>query len=185
MKTIYDLMVRFMGEPPKIFNWQYKTHGGDYTEKNNLTPEKFFRVHVPHSLDTKITFIHDPRHPENYYKTYHVEYATNMIGGDSSVFISLPLRVLKRAVAESLIAGEPVWYACDVGAYMDPETGTMSSKRFNYKSVLGTDITTSKADMMRMKLSFGSHAMVINGVDMDEPNDDVEPKYRKWRVENS
>ena len=185
MKTIYDLIVRFMGEPPKRFNWQYKDIGENYHEINNLTPEKFFRIHVPHSFETKMTFIHDPRHPEHYYKPYHVEYATNMIGADTIIFINVPLDVFKRAIAESQIAGEPCWYACDVGANLDFEDGTMSTERFDYKRVLGVDTWYSKIDMMLMKTTAPTHAMVINGVDMDEPRDDEEPIYRKWRVENS
>lgn len=185
MQTIYDLICRFMGEPPKKFNWQYKDIGENYNEINDLTPEKFFRVHVPHSFDTKMTFIHDPRYPENYYKPYHVEYATNMVGADTIIFVNLPLDVFKRAIAESQIAGEPVWFACDVGASLDFEDGTMATERFNYKSVLGVDPRNSKEDMMWMKTSAPTHAMVINGVDMDEPRDGVPVTYRKWRVENS
>lgn len=185
MQTIYDLVCRFMGEPPKKFNWQYKDDGENYHEINDLTPEKFFRIHVPHSFDTKMTFIHDPRYPENYYKPYHVEYATNMVGADTIVFVNLPLDVFKRAIAESQIAGEPVWFACDVGASLDFEQGTMATERFNYKAVLGVDTRSSKPDMMWMKTSTPTHAMVINGVDMDEPRDGVPVSYRKWRVENS
>jgi len=185
LETVYDLIVKFMGEPPKKFNWQYKDAAENYYEINDLTPEKFFRVHVPHSFEEKMTFINDPRYPENYYKPYHVEYATNMIGGETVIFINLPLNVFKRAIAESQIAGEPVWFACDVTASLDFEDGTMSTERFNYKSVLGKDIRDTKENMMWMKTSGPSHAMVINGVDMDEPRDGTEVTYRKWRVENS
>lgn len=185
LQTVYDLVVKFMGEPPKKFNWQYKDSAENYNEINDLTPEKFFRVHVPHNFESKMTFIHDPRYPENYYKPYNVEYATNMVGGDPCIFINLPLDVFKRAIAESLIAGEPVWYACDVTACMDFEEGTMSTERFNYKSVLGVETRHSKEDMMWMKTSVPSHAMVLNGVDMNEPRDGAMLTYRKWRTENS
>ena len=61
----------------------------------------------------------------------------------------------------------------------------MDTKRFNYKSVLGVDPRSSKADMMTMMTSCPSHAMVINGVDMDPPVEGTEPVYRQWRIENS
>ena len=185
MKIIYDLVVKFMGEPSKKFNWQYQETTGEYREINDLTPEKFFRVHVPHQFESKMTFIHDPRHPEHYYKAYHVEYAGNMIGADSIIFINLPLDVFKRAIAESQIDGEPCWFGCDVGASLDHESGIMATERFNYKRVLGIDTRYSKEDMMLMKTSCPSHAMLICGVDMDEPRDGVKPVYKKWRVENS
>lgn len=184
-KTIYDLVVRFMGEPPKSFNWQYKDNSENYHEINNLTPTKFFEIYVPHQFESKMTFIHDPRHPENYYKPYHVEYATNMVGADTIIFINLPLDVFKRGIAESQIAGEPVWYGCDVGASLDFDNGTMATERFNYKSVLGTETRYPKEEMMLMKTTSPSHAMVINGVDMDEPREGEPATYKKWRVENS
>jgi len=174
-----------MGEPPKKFDWQYHDAHDNYHEIKDLTPEKFFRVYVPHQLDTKMTFIHDPRTSDNYYKPYYIEYATNVIGADPTVFINLPLNVFKRAIAESQIAGEPCWFGCDVNASLDAETSVMDTKRFNYRRVLGVDTRYSKADMMKMKTTGPSHAMVINGVDMDEPVDDKDPVYRKWRVENS
>jgi len=185
MEIIYDLVVRFMGEPPKKFDWQYKDAQHNYNEVKDLTPEKFFRVHVPHQFETKMTFIHDPRHPEHYYKAYHLEYATNMIGADTAIFINLPLDVFKRAIAESQIAGEPCWFGCDVGASLDYESGVMDTNRFDYKRLLGVDPRNSKVDMMTMKTTAPTHAMVINGVDMDELRDGEEPVYRKWRVENS
>lgn len=185
MSTIYDLVVKFIGEPPKTFNWQFKDVAEHYHEIKDLTPEKFFRVHVPHQFETKMTFIHDPCHPEHYYKAYHVEYATNMVGQDACIFINLPLDVFKRAIAESQISEEPCWFACDVNASLDFESGTMDTKRFNYKRVLGVDTRYSKTDMMTMKTTAPTHAMVINGVDMEEPREGVDPVYYTWRVENS
>lgn len=183
--TIYDLVVRFMGEPPTHFNWQYKDSGENYHEIKDLTPEKFFRVHVPHDFETKMTFIHDPRYPEKYFCPYHVEYATNMVGSESTVFINLPLDVFKAGIAESLRAGEPCWFACDVATDLDSDDGVMATERFDYQKVLGVNTRHAKEDMMWMKTAAPTHAMVINGVDMDEAVDDNEPVYRKWRVENS
>ena len=185
MKKIYDLVVRFMGEPPTKFNWRYKDDNENYHVIKGLTPIKFYKVLVPHHSETKMTFIHDPRYPEYYYSPYHLEYGTNMIDGDPSIFINLPLDVFKKAVAESLMNGEPVWFGCDVGACLDVESGTMDTNRFDYKSVLGEDIHFDKADMLNMKVTGPTHAMVFNGVDMDEPVEDEPYNYTKWRVENS
>ncbi len=184
-KIIYDLVVRFMGEPPKQFDWQYKDFQGGYHEIKDLTPEKFFRVHVPHEFNTKMTFIHDPRDPSTYYRPYHVEYATNMVGAQAQVFVNLPLEVFKQGIAESQRSGEPCWFACDVGASLDYEEGVMDTARFDYERLLGVKVQNSKVDMMRMKTTLPTHAMVINGLDMDEPKEGEEPVYRKWRVENS
>jgi bleomycin hydrolase len=186
-EKIYDLIVRFMGEPPKKFDWVYKDATGQYGEMKNLTPEKFFKVIVPHSFATKMTFVHDPRHPEWYYRPYVLEHGLNVIGGDPVTFINLPLDVFKKAVATSQINSEPVWFGCDVSASLDHETKTMDTERFDYEAVLGVETRYNKADMMWMKNTAPTHAMVINGVDMEDPDmtDEGEFKYKKWRVENS
>lgn len=202
MTRIYDLVVKFMGAPPQTFDWVYTDKSEEYVCIKNLTPRKFFQLYVPHNFETKMTFIHDPRHPEKYYCPYYVEYGTNVVGGRPCVFINLPLSVFKRAIAESLILGEPCWFACDVGSCLDFNTGVLSTERFNYKKVLGTDICYDKVDMMNAHISAPSHAMVINGVDMDPPEDNYKhddipedpsslisapkpPVYRRWRIENS
>ena len=183
MPIIYGLVVKFMGEPPTKFDWRYENESGQYQEIKNLTPLKFYKVLVPHNSD-KMTFIHDPRHPENYYKPHHVEYGTNMIGGETAIFINVPIEVLKYGISESIINGEPVWFGCNICESLDMESGIMDVNRYDYKRVLGTDIMFSKADMLITKTSLPVHAMTINGVDMDSI-DSENRVYRKWRVENS
>ena len=48
--TIYNLMARFMGEPPnpdKKFTWKYKNLGGEY-KTLITTPKLFYLRHIPH-----------------------------------------------------------------------------------------------------------------------------------------
>lgn len=185
LETVYDILVRCMGNPPTKFDWRYKDRVGTYHEVKNLTPQKFYQIIVPDDLDTKITIIHDPRHPENYYKSHYLEYGYTVAGGEPFQCINMPLEDIKDAISESIIDENPVWFACDVGADMDFATSTMDTERFNYQPILGIPGRYSKTDMMKMKTSIPSHAMVIAGVDMDEKKEDVEPVYRKWRIENS
>jgi len=184
--TIYNLMSRFMGEPPspdKEFVWKYKNVLGDY-KKLVTTPKLFYQRHIPHEHDTKITLIHDPRNSDNYYKTHLIEYGTNMVSGLPANFLNVPLDVMKKAIRESLRCNTAVWFANDVGKCLDSEHNTLDTKRFDYQSVLGTQTTFSKSDMLRVCTSVPSHAMVLCGVDVDE-TDPENPIYHKWRVENS
>ena len=182
--TIYNLMARFMGEPPKPdtkFTWKFKDSNGTIKTIPDLTPKSFYNVWIPHNHDTKITLIHDPRH--EYYRTHLIEYGNNMVGGVPANFLNVPIDVMKAAIRTSLENDDPVWFANDVGKCLDFENNTLDTKRFDYKAVLGTDTTFDKADMLQMSTSIPSHAMVLCGVDPDLS--DENSGYGKWRVENS
>ncbi len=186
MTKIYDLMARFMGEPPKVneeFTWKYKDNEEKY-KTLTTTPKLFYQRHIPHEHETKITLIHDPRNPDNYYKTHLIEYGSNMVSGLPANFLNVPLDVMKNAIKESLKSDCAVWFANDVGKCLDGENNTLDTNRFDYKAVLGTDVSFDKADMLRMCTSVPSHAMVLCGVDVDE-SDPKNIIYNKWRVENS
>lgn len=187
MSTIYDLMCRFMSEPPspdEKFDWVYKDSAQETRKYKDLTPITFYREVVPHGHYTKLSIINDPRHPENYYKLHTVEFSNNMVDGNPVTFLNLPMDVFKRVVAKSLKNDDCVWFACDVGQCIDYEQNTLDTERYDYKAVLGTEIEFDKADMLRMFSSQATHAMVLNGVDMDDSDPD-NVLYKKWRVENS
>jgi len=181
---IYDLLVKFMGEPPKSdqkFNWVFQDARGERKVLKE-TPKTFYSRVVPHNNETKVVVIHDPRH--EYYKTHLLEYGNNMVGGIPANFLNLPMKDFKRVVAESLNNDECVWMGTDVGKCMDPEDNTLDTKRFDYEAVLGTQIFFDKKDMLEMMVSGGTHAMVFCGVDIDD-TDPENPIYKKWRIENS
>ena len=188
MITVYDLVTRFLGEPLKPtdkFDWTYKTESGDTEVMHNLTPEKFYKIVVPHNNENKVVIINDPRHPETYYMPSHNPYSLNIHGGLNSVMINVPMDIFKKAVYESLKNEDLVWFASDVRKCFDSEHNTFDTKRFDYKSVLGTDIEFSKSDMLETMTSIPAHAMVFNGVDAVEDSEGNVSKYTKWRVENS
>ena len=187
MKTIYDLVVKFLGEPPKpdeVFTWTFKDDHGETHVMKNMTAEKFYRIMVPHE-DTKIVIINDPRHPETYYMPSFSEYSTNMIDGKPAVRINLPMDVFKNVVCESLKNDTPVWMACDMGKCFDQEANTSDVNRFNYENILGLDVEYDKGDMLDMLTSTPCHAMLFNGVDTIEDSEGEVVGYNKWRVENS
>jgi len=187
MRIIYDLVVKFLGEPPKPtdkFNWTYKDEHGETHVVPNLTAEKFYRVIVPHE-DTNMVIINDPRHPETYYMPSFSEYSTNMLGGRPAIKINLPIDEFKSVICESLKNDSPVWMACDMGKCFDPEANTSDTNRFDYSSVLGINFEHEKGDMLNMLTSTPCHAMLFNGVDTIEDGEGNVTGYNKWRVENS
>ena len=187
MKTIYDLVTRFLGEPPKptdTFTWTYKDEAGETHKIKNMTPEKFYRTLIADD-DQKIVIINDPRHPETYYMPSFVEYGLNTSDGIPKNFVNLPIDVFKKAVYENLKHDKPVWMGACMGKGLDMETNTSDPDRFDYESVLGTKTEFSKTDMLDMLTAVPNHAMLFNGVDVDEDENGNVTKYYKWRVENS
>lgn len=187
MSTIYDVVVRFLGEPLKptdTFDWTYKdVHGETHTIKN-LTPEKFYRIIVPHD-DNKIVIIHDPRHPETVYTSSWVEYGLNMHGQLPTSLINLPLEAFKRVITESLKNDEAVWFACDIHNGFDVENKTWDTERYDYENVLGTPLEFDKGDMLETLASRSVHAMVLAGVDTIEDGEGKVVGYKKFRIMNS
>ena len=187
MKSIYDLVVRFLGEPPKRdekFDWRYKTSDGQFKELKGVTALKLYQIAVPDKFETKYLFICDERHPENYYKTHFLEHGNNMVGGSPVYMINIPKEVMKKAVAESLMSDVSVWFAADVHYDFDWESKTFDSERFDYEAVLGSDIRDSTVNMQSAKLTVANHAMLFVGVEVS--NEDSEnQEFRKWRIENS
>jgi len=187
MKKIYDLVVRFLGEPPKRdekFDWRYKTSDGQFKELKGLTAMKLYQISAPDDFATKFLFICDERYPENYYKTHFLEHGNNMVGGSPVYMINIPKDVMKKAVAESLINDTSVWFGADVSYDFDWESKTFDSERFDYGAVLGSNIREPIVDMQTAKLTIANHAMLFVGVEIS--NEDSEsPEYIKWRLCNS
>jgi len=146
-QSIYDLVVRFLGTPPKPndkFDCRYRDEHGVSHTVPNLTPLKFYRTIISHEHDTKITIINDPRHPETYFQKSYSEYSLNMQGGAPVTMINFPMDVFKKTVCESLKNDEAVWMACDIGRALDMENKTSDTKRYNYKKALGTEVEISE-----------------------------------------
>ncbi len=186
METIYSVVVRLLGEPPKptdTFDWSYKDVHGETNVIKNMTAEKFYRIIVGN--DNKITIVHDPRHPETQYMTSWVEYGLNMHGHHPTSMINLPLDVFKRVIAESLKNDEAVWFGSDISNGFDDVNKIWDTARFDYENVLGTPLEFDKGDMLETLASKPVHAMVFNGVDTVEDSDGKTTEYKKWRVFNS
>ncbi len=177
-KTIFDLVVKFLGCPPKPddkFTWTFKDKDGETERVEGLTAQRFYQQFK----SEKLIFISDPRHPETYYCPSYSENSINMVGATPPTFINVPIEDMKRFIHQSLENDSPVWFACDTTACFDAERNIADTNRFSYSAILGIDIDYSKEDCLDMLTSTANHAMLFNGVDVQNG------KYIKWRVQNS
>ena len=87
---------------------------------------------------------------------------------------------MKQATIKQLKAGEPVWFGCDVGKSSERENGMMMLDVYDKGDLFKTEFTMNKAERLDYGHSLMTHAMVFQGVNLDENG-----KPNRWRVENS
>jgi bleomycin hydrolase len=193
MPEVYSLMVKFLGEPPKKFDWNYHEAGdnfegirerGTYRSVKDLTPLTFHETLVEPEmrLRNKIILRHDPRSTSPYYRTYKVNHFGSMVGGKPEVALNVPWEVLSKTAASAVMSGEPLWFSADVEKSMSYGHGILSTEAFDYEKALNTSIDVDKAFSLDTHVSGPTHAMALVGVDVLD-NDPYQ--VRKWKVENS
>ena len=104
IKEVYDILCKFLGTPPEIFDWVYEptksptdisdssnNTNTDNTEKKlksasttvvkNLTPLSFYKEQVDFNCEDYVCLINDPRKEHPYNKMYTVKYLGNVVEG--------------------------------------------------------------------------------------------------------
>ena len=123
--------------------------------------------------------VHDPRATSPYERTFTVEYLGNVVGGPPVKYLNVEMDLLKQLAQEQIVAGEPVWFGCDVGPQMSMDLGIWDAALYDYASVYDHEFGLSKPDRLVYRASQMTHAMLFTGVDV------VDGAARRWRVENS
>ncbi len=180
LETVYKMLSIHLGEPPTEFEWQWRDKDKAFHRDGKLTPLEFYRKHIDVDLSDMVCLIHCPQSAKQFNEVYTIKYLGNVVGGEEISYLNVHLDVMKQAAIKQMQNGEPVWFGCDVGKYLDRDTGFMDMELFDYDLVYGSHSTLNKADRLDYGESLMTHAMVFTGVDLD---DDGKP--RKWRVENS
>ncbi len=193
MPEIYSMMVKFLGEPPQKFDWNYHEVGdgfedvrqrGTYQSVKDLTPLKFYSELVEPDLrpDTKVVLRHDPRDRFPDYRVYDVEHFGAMVGGNPDIAMSVPWEVLSAIAARAVMDGKQVWFSADVDKSMSYEHGILSTEAYDFERILNTKFVKDKGADLDVRISAPTHAMVLVGVDVEDEDPD---QVKKWKVENS
>ncbi|ELU38480.1 bleomycin hydrolase [Rhizoctonia solani AG-1 IA] len=171
---IWKAMSTAMGVPPRpdeTFVWDYKDKDGKVKSWEG-TPREFYKALEAFSL------INDPRNEYN--KLYTVEALGNVWGMRSIAYVNTESKRLKEAIVTSIKAGQPVFFGCDVGKFLDSPHGIMDLDAYDFKNALGLNYAMSKSQRLRTGDSAMTHAMVISGVHLDKQGNPV-----RYRIENS
>ena len=177
---IYRLLCICLGEPPKTFTFEYRDADDHFHRETGLTPKRFFEKYVGVDLSDYVSLINAPTADKPYGRSYTVRYLGNVKEGRPVRYLNLPIEELKKAAIAQMQDGQPVWFGCDVGKCSERDSGIMDLDIRSLEDLLDTRFTMTKAERLDYGQSLMTHAMVFQGVNLDENG-----KPNRWRVENS
>ena len=181
LKQIYSILVKFLGEPPKKFDWSFTNEEGEATIISGLTPLSFKEMTIP-GLDMKdFVLLTDMSDKDfKYYQKYKINYTNNVIEGDCCEMLNLPIDELKKYVKKSVLSGFPVWFGADVNKYFHPEHSSLDEKVINYDLAFGEKYKMDKGERYFFTNQKICHAMTFVGLNID-----YKEKPVNFSVENS
>lgn len=185
MQEIYKILVSFLGQPPKEFDWEFLMNEEQEEQSmlvsmKKMNPHSFLEILRPlYNIDDQVVLRHMPHAPA-YFQVYELEGLNNVLGGSAISFLNVPVEDMKRCAAKSLKDGMPIWFACDVNKGFEPVDGALSTTIFNEDLLFGKSKSLSKDKRILLRESAAVHAMLITGVNLDEKENPD-----RWQVENS
>ncbi|MGB6178766.1 aminopeptidase C [Carnobacterium sp.] len=177
---IYSVLVKALGEVPEEFTYDYRDKDKAFHRIAKITPQEFFKQYVGWDLTSLVSLLNAPTSDKPYGKAYTVKYLGTVKEGQPIRYINTPIEVLKQAAIDSIKAGEPVWFGCDVGQMSERESGIMDENTYQYDLTLGEGLNMTKAQRLDYGESLLTHAMVLVGVNLDDEGNPL-----TWKVENS
>ena len=177
LTDVYRILALALGEPPQSFKWQYEDEDGKLSKPKNFTPLQFRDDIVNHDLKDYVYLLQNPS--KAYYQTYSISLDRDMVDKPDMSVLNIPADVIKAQTLKAVLAGEPIWFACDVGQEHLGSDGLMVRGIYDYEALMGVDFSLTKKDQILYGESIPTHAMVFIGVDV------VDKQARQWRVENS
>ena len=175
----YRILAIHLGTPPSSFDWQWRDDAGKFHRDGQLTPQEFFARYVTIPVSEYVCLVDDPRpeHPKG--RPLTIEHLGNVVGGQRVLYLNVEIALMKRLAMEAIVAGEPVWFGCDVSQQMLRKEGLWAADLLDLNGVYGTELGMDKESRVRFGESLMTHAMLLTGVDV------VGGVPRRWRVENS
>ncbi len=177
---IYRILCICLGEPPKAFDFEVEDKDGKFIRECGLTPKAFYEKYVGLNLNDYISIINAPTVDKPYHRSYSVKFLGSVKEGRPVRYLNLEIEELKKAAIAQMKDGVPVWFGCDVGKCSTREGGVMDPKVFKLEELLGVKFGMDKAERLDYGESLMTHAMVFQGVNLDD-----EGRPNRWRVENS
>ncbi len=177
LTEIYHMLTLNMGIPPTEFVWRYEDKDSTVSQPEKYTPREFYSKVVDVNLRDYVTMTDHPSRPK--YEMYAVKYTRNMYDHEDGAFLNVPIDSLKAYALKTLLDGEAVVFACDVGEDNANDKGIFRPGIYDYESVYGVDLGMDKRDKFLYGDLTANHMMLISACDT------LNGEVTKWKVENS
>jgi bleomycin hydrolase len=188
MKTVYRMLAMVYGEPVSSFSWAPKNKDGKYKEApQTYTPKQFYDKFLSSALGTDsksadlmdvVMLMNNPS--RDYYRVYEIDNDRHIYEGHNWKYVNLPIDDIKAMAIASIRDSTSMYFGCDVGKFLNRQTGWLDVNNYDYASLFGTKFTMDKKQRILTFDSGSSHAMTLMAVDLDAAG-----KPQKWEVENS
>lgn len=181
LAEVYNIAVKSLGKPVEKFSYSYRDKDKEYHRLPEMTPVEFFEKYVgKEELEKRIVLVSDPTEVHPYGRRLLKDVVKSVYEAEPAGGLNVPMEVMTQAILKSIEDKVPVWFACDVGKYIDRKKGILDTELFAYDQVLTPIGDFSKADRFACGYSRATHAMNITGVELDAQGEPV-----NWKVENS
>lgn len=180
LAEVYKAECIAFGAPVETFDFAWRDKEKKYHCDRNLTPKEFYEKYVGLALEEYLPVINEPT-PDKEMDTPIVFHAVeNMVGRDMAA-LNLSQEALEDLCIRQLQAGEPVWFACDAGAYGARKEGIWDPDSVQVERLLGGfSLEMPKGKRLEYGASSATHAMLLTGVDFDGNGQPT-----RWKIENS
>lgn len=149
-----------------------------------LTPRRFVERYVGFSMDDHVELVSFPMEELPYGRVFSIRHGDPMVGGVPGRYLNVPMEVLERSAAASLMGGQACYFACDVGQSspraLEDFPGILAMDSMDLDDLFGCSFAMDRDTMYRTRESSLTHAMTLQGLTM---GDDGRPSA--WQVENS
>lgn len=182
MDEVYHLLAVCMGEPPASFSVRLRDKDQKLALSGTFTPQELFKTAVDMDVDAYVSLISAPTADKPFGHTYTVSRLGNVWEDHGVRYLNLPPAELKRVAIAQLKDDLPVWFGCDVAQSYLQDEGIMDTAALDVDALFGFPVEgcMDKAERLDYGESLMTHAMVLEGVRLDEKG---EPTL--WKVENS
>lgn len=178
--SIYNMLCIALGNPPKTFTFETRDKDKNFIRETNMTGRSFYEKYVGWDLSDYVSLINATTADKPFHRTFTVKLLGNVKEGRPVKYLNLPVEELKSAAIRQMQDGQPVWFGCDVGKCSTRKTGIMDLEALRPDQLFGVTFGMDKAQRLDYGDSLMTHAMVFQGVNLDENG-----RPDRWKVENS
>jgi bleomycin hydrolase len=186
LQEVYELLVMFLGEPPKKFSWEYysiKKEKKKYNILKDITPIIYYKKYIPFEVNDMVCLVNAPCKSKPFYNIFDLKYFGNVLGGKKSNFINIPIDEMINIAKKSLDNNQAIWFGSDVNEYLDEKKGLLNNKYLKYDHIFPNMDKLNKGERLEYCVSRITHAMLIKGYNKNNVN--KKDKINQWLVENS